>query len=278
MLDLNKVYCGSNTDLIKELEDNSIDLTVTSPPYDKLRDYKTYIWDFELLAKELYRVTKEGGVVVWVVNDATVDGSETGTSFRQALYFMECGFRLHDTMIYQKPGAAYPSSVRYSQVFEYMFVFSKGKPKSIHIIKDHVNRWGGKSNFGANTSRQKDGTMVIREKVVIPLVGNRFNFWTIHPGYRYGHPLDPELARKHPATFPASLARDHVISWSDPGDIVLDPFAGSGTTLVEAMKLGRNFIGLEIAQEYVDLCCERIEFHKKVMENPKYSQPVLELP
>jgi DNA modification methylase len=264
VLELNRVYCGSNTDLIEGLDDNSVDLTVTSPPYDDLRSYKEFTWDFELLAKELYRVTKEGGVVVWVVNDQTVDGSETGTSFRQALYFMECGFRLHDTMIYEKPGAAFPSKVRYSQVFEFMFVFSKGKPKSINLIKDHKNRWAGFTNFGSNTSRQKDGTMKENPKVVIPDVGTRFNCWVIHPGYKYGHPLDPDLARKHPATFPASLARDHIISWSNENDVILDPFAGSGTTLVEAMKLGRNYIGFEIAKEYVELCYERLQFHRGV--------------
>ena len=139
MLELNKIYCGDNLTLIKQLDDNSTDLTVTSPPYDNLRDYKGYSWDFESLAKQLYRVTKKGGVIVWVVGDATINGSETGTSFKQALFFKEIGFNLHDTMIYLKNQLAFPDKTRYYQGFEYMFVFSKGKPKSFNAIKDKVN-------------------------------------------------------------------------------------------------------------------------------------------
>ena len=140
MLDINQIYCGDNLTLIKQLDDNCIDLTVTSPPYDNLRTYNGFSWDFEGLAKELFRVTKEGGVVVWVVGDATINGSETGTSFRHALYFMECGFNLHDTMIWNKGNLSFPETNRYSNVFEYMFIFSKGKPKTANLIQDRKNK------------------------------------------------------------------------------------------------------------------------------------------
>ena len=156
MLEINKIYCGDNLELIKQLDDNCIDLTVTSPPYDNLRTYNGYSWDFQGLAHELYRVTKDGGVVVWVVGDATINGSETGTSFKQALYFKDIGFNLHDTMIYSKKGFPFPASNRYHQAFEYMFVFSKGKIKTFNPIKDLRIKWKGQSVHGAR--RRPDGS------------------------------------------------------------------------------------------------------------------------
>ena len=155
---LNKIIQGDCLEVMKLFKAESIDLVVTSPPYDNLRDYKGYIFNFEGIAKELFRIMKEGGVVVWVVGDATIDGSETGTSFRQALYFKEVGFNLHDTMIYQKNGPAYPAnekSTRYSQVFEFMFIFSKGIPKSVNLLKDKKNRWFGSKTFGKQSHRNK---------------------------------------------------------------------------------------------------------------------------
>ena len=135
-MEINKIYCADNVIFMKEnIPSNFIDLTVTSPPYDNLRAYNGYSWDFESVAQELYRITKDGGVVVWVVGDATIKGSETGTSFKQALYFKEIGFKLHDTMIYQsdKPPLTHN---RYEQKFEYMFVFSKGRPKTFNPIME----------------------------------------------------------------------------------------------------------------------------------------------
>ena len=239
-LELNKIYCGDNLTLIKQLEDNSIDLTVTSPPYDNLRTYNGFTWDFEGLAKELYRVTKDGGVVVWVVGDATINGSETGTSFRQALYFMECGFRLHDTMIYEKNSPAYPASAksnRYTQIFEYMFIFSKGVTKA-NLICDKANKYAGCKDYSGKL------------KNPVPEFSPRNNIWkyvTSQNGY------------KHPAPFPEELVRDHILSWSNPGDTILDPFMGSGTTAKMAIETGRKYIGFEISKEYVDLANKRIE-------------------
>jgi site-specific DNA-methyltransferase (adenine-specific) len=231
------------------LEPGSIDLTVTSPPYDNLRLYNGYSFDFEAVAKELYRITKDGGVVVWVVGDATVDGSETGTSFRQALFFKEIGFNLHDTMIYQKHNFSNPSSNRYHQIFEYMFVLSKGKPKTFNALKDRPNVEAGKiGSWGKNTSRQVDGTMVERKRKVNTEFGMRYNIWRIKT----------EMKPLHPAPFPEELARDHVLSWSNPGDVVYDPFMGSGTTAKVAIETDRKYLGSEISSEYWEIAQKRI--------------------
>jgi site-specific DNA-methyltransferase (adenine-specific) len=231
------------------IEDGSIDLTVTSPPYDNLRLYNGYSFDFEAVARELYRITKDGGVVVWVVGDATIDGSETGTSFRQALFFKDIGFNLHDTMIYQKHNFSNPSSNRYHQIFEYMFVFSKGKPKTFNALKDRPNVEAGKiGSWGKNTSRQVDGTMVERKRKMNTEFGMRYNIWRIKT----------EMKPLHPAPFPEELARDHVLSWSNPGDVVYDPFMGSGTTAKVAIETGRKYLGSEISSEYWEIAQKRI--------------------
>lgn len=240
MLDLNKIYCGDNLTLIKQLDDNCIDLTVTSPPYDNLRTYNGFTWDFEALAKELFRVTKVGGVVVWVVGDATVKGSETGTSFRQALHFMDCGFKLHDTMIYEKNSPAYPASAssnRYTQIFEYMFVLSKANI-SANLICDKPNKYAGCKDYSGKL------------KNPVPEFSPRNNIWKYTTSYN---------GVKHPAPFPEKLAKDHIISWSNPGDIILDPFMGSGTTARASIKTGRKYIGFEISQEYVNIANKSVE-------------------
>lgn len=259
-MELNKIYCENNLETMSRMPDNFIDLTVTSPPYDNLRNYNGYSFDFENVAKELFRVTKQGGVVVWVVGDATKDGSESGTSFKQALYFMECGFRLHDTMIYKKNGASYPSnqnSVRYSQVFEFMFVFSKGDCKTHNLLKDKQNRWAGQKSFGKTSYRNINGNLVDKgNKRVVQDYGYRDNVWVYDNGAMYGSA--DEITFQHPATFPEKLAADHIYTWSNEGDIVYDCFTGSGTTLKMAHLQKRNWIGSEISQQYVDLANKRI--------------------
>lgn len=254
MLELNKVYCGNCLKVMEAIPNNSIDMVLTSPPYDNLRDYNGYVFDFEGIAKELYRVVKDGGVVVWVVGDATVKGSETGTSFKQALYFKEIGFNLHDTMIYKKAGFQFPSQTRYHQIFEYMFVFSKGKPKTFNPINDRKNKWGGP--WGKTTTRQKDGSLVERKITQTNDYGMRLNVWRYTNGKGFGQKDD--VAYQHPATFPEKLAEDHILSWSNEGDIILDPMAGSGTTLKMAKKNNRRYIGIEISSEYVKICQERL--------------------
>ena len=244
---INSVITGNCLGVMKTFPDNCIDLTVTSPPYDNLRSYNGYSFDFENIAHELYRVTKEGGVVVWVVGDATINGSETGTSFEQALYFKKyCGFRLHDTMIYQKSGMSYPDLTRYYNVFEYMFVLSKGKPKKINLIKDRKNKFIGL--VGGN----KRGGLCKRGKI-----GTRFNIWSFANGGN--NSSKDKIAFQHPAIFPESLAQDHILSWSDEGDLVLDPMCGSGTTCKMALLNNRNYIGIDISEEYCELSRRRIK-------------------
>lgn len=243
------IYYENCLDTMARLEDGSVDLTVTSPPYDNLRSYNGYSFDFEAVAKELYRITKDGGVVVWIVGDATVNGSETGTSFKQALFFKEIGFNIHDTMIYQKHNFSNPSNNRYHQIFEYMFVFSKGKPKTFNPIKDRPNVEAGKiGSWGKNTSRQVDGTMVERKRKVNTEFGMRYNIWRIKT----------EMKPLHPAPFPEELVEGHVLSWSNPGDVVYDPFMGSGTTAKVAIETGRKYLGSEISAEYWKIAQNRI--------------------
>lgn len=250
------IECGDCLELMKKLPDECIDLVVTSPPYDNLRTYNGYTFDFENIAKELFRILKKGGVCVWVVSDATINGSETGTSFRQALFFKECGFNLHDTMIWEKPGftATGTLKVRYGSVFEYMFVFSKDKPKTFHPIKDRKNKYAGKKRHGS--MRQKDGSFKPISNIGKEYAeyGQRFNVWHMPPN---------KNRTGHPAMYPIQLAKDHIVSWSDEGDVVLDPFIGSGTTAVAAVQTNRHFIGYEISEDYCDIARRRLDEAKR---------------
>ena len=257
---INKIYNEDCLDTMARMKDNFIDLTVTSPPYDNLRTYKNKVdetWGenvWKPIIKELYRVTKDGGVIIWVIGDATIKGSETGSSFRQALFFLDIGFRLHDTMIYMKSGSPYPGNVRYKNVFEYMFVFSKGKPKTINIIKDQKNKWP-EGSWGKRTERQKDGELITKP-VDINKYGERTNIWYYRVGA--GFTTKDKYAFGHPAMFPEKLAGDQIKSWSKEGDLVYDPFMGSGTTAKMAIKNNRNFVGSETIKEYCNIAEERI--------------------
>src|SRR5699024_2070201 len=257
---LNRVIHGDCSDVMAYMPKESVDLTVTSPPYDNLRTYKGFEWDFEGIAKELYRVTKEGGVVVWVVGDATVKGSETGTSFRQALYFKEIGFRLHDTMIYRKNSYPFPPSNRYYQQFEYMFVLSKGAPKTANLIRVET-KWR-KKNEEVSTTRNADGT--VSEMKYEKGKPNRImdNVWDVNTGYMRS--TKDKYAYEHPAIFPEKLSEDHILTWSNPGDIVFDPMCGSGTTLKMAYVNNRKFIGIDCSTEYVDLSKRRLKQVKAI--------------
>ena len=256
---INKNYNENCLDTMARMEDNFIDLTVTSPPYDNLRNYNGYSFDFESIAKELFRVTKNGGIVVWIVGDATIKGSETGTSFRQALYFKEIGFNLHDTMIYYKDSFQKPSPNRYWSCMEYMFVFSKGKPKAYNLICDRKNKQAGKKTSG-KTVRNADGTTSKRKDVVISEYGRRTNIWTYKVGYMKS--TADKIAYQHSAIFPEKLANDHIISWSNEEDIVYDCFMGSGTTAKMCVLNNRKYIGSEISKEYVDIANKRLITYK----------------
>lgn len=238
----------------------TIDLVLTSPPYDNLRDYDGFTFDFEGIARELYRVLKQGGVIVWVVGDQTKDGSESGTSFKQALFFKELGLNLHDTMIYLKDSCPFPEVNRYYPSFEYMFVFSKGRPKTTNLIADKKNKRAGDKI--TSTERQKNG----KTKPVNAVERNlgrevkdtsvRTNVWLYSSGY--GKTTNDKDAFEHPAMFPEALAKDHIISWSNEGDIVLDPFNGSGTTTKCAKYLKRRYIGIDISERYCEIARNRL--------------------
>ena len=253
----NQIITGDSAVVLQSFPDNSIDLTVTSPPYDNLRGYNGFSFNFQETAQQLFRATKDGGVLVWVVGDATVNGSETGTSLRQALGLMDVGFRLHDTMIYRKKCVAYPTHTRYYQCFEYMFVFSKGKPKTINLIADRPNNNAGDAIRGNN--RRPDGSLHKKSGVAsgrrIKEIGVRFNIWEYATGW--GHTYTEDWLRSHPAMFPEALAHDHIVSWSQEGDVVLDCFCGAGTTLKAAKSLNRRYIGIDISEEYVALAHRR---------------------
>lgn len=278
---VNNVLCGKSEIEMRRIEDNSIDLTVTSPPYDCLRTYNKAIkstketvfsFPFEEIAQELFRVTSEGGVVVWVVGDQIVKGGESGSSFRQALYFMDLGFLLYDTMIYQKNGSPFPEKRRYSQVFEYMFVLSKGKPKTVNLIKDKKNTWAGYENFGKRVMRDKDGELIEMPRFKIAEYGARYNIWQYNTGRNYS--TKDKYAFEHPAIFPEELAEDHILTWTNPGGLVLDPMCGSGTTLKMAKRNNRSFIGIDINQEYVELSRKRVSevsSYTELSPNPKQS-------
>jgi DNA modification methylase len=255
-LPVNQIICGDCLEVMKGLPDKCIDLTVTSPPYDNLRTYKGFTWDFEGIAKELYRVTKQGGVVVWVVGDATIKGSETGTSFRQALYFKDIGFNLHDTMIFAKnnPVPQFKTK-RYTNAFEYMFILTKGKPNTCNYLMEKTKNAGqiksrnGKSEFAKQSAdKPRNERTIVKEKKI------KTNIWV----YNVGAVVSNEYTKKHPATFPEQLAEDHILTWSNPGDIVFDPFVGSGTTAKMALLNGRNYIGIDIGEEYCEIARERI--------------------
>jgi site-specific DNA-methyltransferase (adenine-specific) len=255
---INKIYNENCLDTMERMPDNFIDLVVTSPPYDDLRLYKGYSFDFEPIAKMLFRKVKQGGVVVWVVGDQTLNGSESGSSFKQALYFKEVGFNLHDTMIWDKKGFRYPDATRYNNVFEYMFVLSKGKPNTFNPIEDRPNKHAGSSVARKSQTRLLDGSLKPnsawkndRDKVVKD-IGKRFNIWSISP---VAHKKE---TGNHPAVFPEEIAEDHILSWSNKGDVVYDPFCGSGTTPKMALLNNRIYIGSETAKEYCDIAEERL--------------------
>jgi site-specific DNA-methyltransferase (adenine-specific) len=253
---INKILEGNCVEVMKKFEANSIDLTLTSPPYDNLRTYKGYVFQFEEIVNELFRITKDGGVVVWVVGDATINRSETGTSFRHALYFKEIGFNLHDTMIFQKQNPI-PQLYRkrYTNIFEYMFVFSKGDVKTHNPIMVESIHAGLELN-GTTYKNYSKGEQK-REKLAKPVKKEKLkgNIWE----YVVGKKAEDQEAHGHPAPFPCALARDHISSWTNKGDLVLDPMCGSGTTCKAAYQLQRNYIGIDISHEYCEMARERIK-------------------
>ena len=252
-MELNRIYNENCLDTMARMEDNYIDLTVTSPPYDGLRTYNGYSFDFESIAKELYRTTKKGGILVWVVNDSTKKGSESLTSFKQALFFREIGFNMHDTMIYksEKPPLTHN---RYEQKFEYMFVLSKGKPNTFNPILE-PSKYAGQDKKSRTLRQDSDELSNRSGKGRVKDFKIKGNVWEYPTGG--GKSTKDKIAFKHPAIFPEQLVNDHIISWSNKGDIVYDSFMGSGTTAKMAKINNRNWIGSEISEEYCYIANER---------------------
>lgn len=253
MLNLNEIYCGNAVDLLKEVDDKSIDLIVTSPPYDNLRKYNGngYGWNhkmFESIANQLMRVLKDGGVIVWNVFDKTENGSKTGTSLRQCLYFQEIGLNINDYMIWHKTNPCpVVSQPRYNPCFEFMWILSKGKPKTFNPIKVPCKCAGHKYD---STCKNIDGESGRKHKTFnINSEKTDYNIWDIAVA---------QNKTSHTAVFPYELPYRHIKSWTNEGDIVLDPFIGSGTTALAAIDLKRNFIGFDISSEYVNLAKDRI--------------------
>jgi site-specific DNA-methyltransferase (adenine-specific) len=258
------IYCADNREILPLFPDKSFDLVLTSPPYDNLRDYKGLDWDFETTANNLPRVLTTGGIAVWIVGDAVIDGSETGTSFKQALYFKDLGLKLHDTMIYVKDAIPAPQNTRYNQMFEFMFIFSNGKPNSFNPIK--VKSKGYKPS-ASSSKRFPDGHTELLKGKQGAEYRTDGNVWFYPVGYMKSAKSD--YIFEHPAIFPEALAFDHISSWSNPSDLVLDPFLGSGTTAVAAKILGRKCVGIEISEKYCEIAARRCSQSVMQLDIPK---------
>lgn len=246
------IICGDSAIELTKFSDNYFDMVLTSPPYDNLRSYKGYTFNLEVIAQELFRVLKANGTMIWVVGDATIKGSETGTSFKQALHFKEIGFNLYDTMIYKKANPLPQNHNRYVQCFEYMFVLTKDKPKTFNGI--HIPcKYAGQANFGNSNTYIKDGNKHSKNNTLIHDTKLHENIFS----YLVGSTSKGSV-KGHPAVFPLQLALDQVSTWSNENDLVLDPFCGSGTTGVACKNLNRNFVGIEISSDYVNLASDRI--------------------
>lgn len=252
-MEINTIYNEDCLATMCRMPDKFVDLVVTSPPYDNIRKYHRYSFDFEKVAQELFRIIKVGGVVVWVVGDQTSNASESGTSFRQALYFKEVGFKLYDTMIYRKSNKQPLNHPRYEQEFEYMFIFSRGRPKTIKLIQEPC-KLSGKINGG---TCRNHGLDILSKKhghgKPYKEYKTKGNIWSYAVG------VERDNKGRHPAVFPEKLAEDHILSWSNEQDLIYDPFLGSGTTAKMAKKNNRNYIGSEISKEYCELALERID-------------------
>jgi DNA modification methylase len=260
---VNQIICGDCTEVMKLIPDNVIDLVVTSPPYDNLRIYEGYIFDFESIAQELFRVMAKGGIVIWVVGDKIKNGNRSLTSFRQALYFQEIGFNVHDVMIYKKKNTPFMRSNAYTNCYEFMFVFSKGSPKTFNPLMIRTKRNGYEMLV---TNRKPDGVIKkVRGKLKDKKV--KTNIWAYAVGL--GGTTKDRIAFKHPATFPEKLAEDHIMSWSNEEDVIMDPMCGSGTTCKMAKLHNRNYVGIDISEEYCKIAQKRLKRtprQKKIMD------------
>lgn len=271
---LNTFITGDNLTTLLRFPSESIDLTVTSPPYGAMRgSYEELTINFNNLVQQLWRVTKEGGVVVWNVDNSTVNGSEQGEAFQQALSFINNGWLLHDTMIFAKNTSTFPASPRgnrYTQIFEYMFVFSKGTPKTANLICDKANKYAGTQSWGKKRFRDpknQDKFQIHDEKVTVPEFSPRTNIWKYN--VNGGFMTKDKIAHEHPAIFPEQMARDHILSWSNEGDVVLDIYSGSGTTAKMAKMYNRNYIGIDLEEKFNQIARQRLKTMNDLPTEPK---------
>lgn len=250
--EFNNIYNIDCVEGMNQLPDDCIDLVVTSPPYDDLRDYNGYTFDFERIAHALFRVMKPGGIVVWVVGDKVKNGNRTLTGFRHCIAFQTIGFNVHDVMIYKKKNTPFMRSNAYTNCYEFMFVLAKGKPKTFNPLKTKTARNGVEKLV---YNKKSDG---INKKVLGVLKEEKTltNIWEYAVGL--GGSTNDKIAFQHTAIFPEKLAQDHILSWSNEGDIVFDPMCGSGTTCKMAKLHNRNYLGMEISAEYTELARERV--------------------
>lgn len=246
-----EIIHGDSAAQLQAFPAGSFHLCLTSPPYDSMRTYSGHCWNFELAALGISRALCDGGVLCWIVGDQVVDGSESLTSCKQKIFFAEqCGLRVHDTMIYQKRNFSHPERARYHQVFEYVFILSKGAPRVFNPLKDRRNLTAGcVGNLGVNSFTERDGSKSVRSKKITAEFGMRHNVWLGNT--RGQEEMCVEL--KHPAMMPKWLARDLILSWSNPGDRVLDPFAGSGTTGLVCREIGRDCVLIDSNSDYVEM-------------------------
>lgn len=251
-LEVDHIYCGDCVELMKHIEPNSIDLVVTSPPYDSLRNYNGFSFTFEKIAAALHIVLKDRGIAVWVVGDKIEDGNRSLTGFRQAIYFQELGFKIHDVMIYEKKNTPFMRSNAYTNCYELMIVLAKKGPKTFNPIMVGTRRKGYEM---LPHNKMADG---INKKILGKLNETkvRNNIWQYAVGL--GGTTKDKIAFTHPAVFPERLAEDHILSWTNEGDVVLDPMCGSGTTCKMAMVNNRRYIGIDISEEYCNVARQRL--------------------
>lgn len=257
---IDDIFNDDCINFMNTLPEEYIDLTVTSPPYDNLRNYKGFDFDVEGVAKGLYRVTKKGGIVVWVVGDKIIKGNKTLTSFKHALTFQSIGFNVHDVMIYKKKNTPFMRSNAYTNCFEFMFIFAKGSPKTFNPITETTVRQGIE---GLVHNKGADGINKKKLGELKPFK-TKTNIWEYAVGF--GGTTSDKIAFNHPAVFPEKLAQDHILSWSNPGDLIFDPMCGSGTTCKMAYLNQRHYLGCDISEEYISVAKKRIEMYKMDLE------------
>ena len=264
----NRIINCDCLDGMRQLPDECIPMVLTSCPYDNIREYGGNTFNFEPIAAELYRITMPGGVVVWIVQDQVKDGGFTGSSFRQALHFQELGFALHNTIIMRAINGRLPQRVRYTPQSHFAFVFSKGRPRYVNLIRDRRNKYAGhrKKHWFA---RQKNGTKTRgKSGKVVPPFGERGDVWTYVVGRN--HTTKDKEAFEHPALMAEAMATDHILSWSRPGDLVFDPMCGSGTTCKMALIHNRRYLGMEIHKDYWEIAVRRLakakEEHRRKLD------------